>query len=159
MIKKNWVEIVVLGIIVFKLFVLTYVFLIPRTQYIIDHWGWNSETLMEIQGAMDIPNQYSKTYKVANQIRKVTKKDSIILMPTDNWEFGSNRSVIIQRLYPRKVYFFGDEDFYDRKSNISMKTNVYAVVFSGDNENLCFDKEPEKLGDTDFVICTSRGPN
>ena len=153
MVKKNWVEIVILGIVAFNIFVLAYVFLIPRTQFIVDHWGWNSEMLMEMQGAIDIPNQYSKTYKVANRIRKVTRKNSIILMPTDNWEFGSNRSILIQRLYPRKVYFFGDENFYDRKNSISVKTTIYAIAFSGDNANLCFKEESEKLSDTDFVIC------
>ena len=155
MVKKDWVEIVILGIVAFNIFVLAYVFLIPRTQFIVDHWGWNSEMLMEIKGAIDIPNQYSKTYKVANRMRKVTRKNSIILMPTDNWEFGSNRSILIQRLYPRKVYFFGDENFYDRKSSISVKTTIYAIAFSGDNANLCFKEESEKLSDTDFVICRS----
>jgi len=153
MIKQNWVENIILGIIAFNIFILAYVFLIPRAQFIIGHWGWGPEALMEIQGAMDIPNQYSKTYKVANHIRKATKKDSIILMPKDNWEFGSNRSVVIQRLYPRKVYFFGDEGFYDGNNNAGIDTSVYAVAFSGDGANLCFEKEPEKLGDTGFVIC------
>ena len=79
MVKKNWVETVLLGIIALNIFVLSYVFLIPRAKFIIHNRGLNSETLMEMQGAMDTPNQYSKTYKVANQIRKVTKEDSIIL--------------------------------------------------------------------------------
>ncbi len=159
MVKKNWVETVLLGIIALNIFVLSYVFLIPRAKFIIHNRGLNSETLMEMQGAMDTPNQYSKTYKVANQIRKVTKEDSIILMPTDNWEFGSNRSVMIQRLYPRKVYFFGDKGFYDHQSNVGFKTTVYAVAFSGDNANLCFEKKSEKLGNTDFVICRSNSSN
>ena len=109
---------------------------------------------METQGVMDIPNQYPKTYKVANQIRKVTKKDSIILMPTDNWEFGSNRSVVIQRLYPREVYFFGDRGFYNGRNNASRETSLYAVAFSGDGANLCFEQDSEKLGNTGFVICS-----
>jgi len=108
---------------------------------------------METQGAMDTPNQYLKTYKVANQVRKVTKEDSIILMPTDNWEFGSNRSVVIQRLFPRKVYFFGDEDFYDHKNSVGSKTTVYAVAFPGDGANLCFERDIESLDETKFVLC------
>ena len=66
---------------------------------------------METPGAIDTPNQYLQTYKVANAIRNITQENSVILMPADNWEFGSNRSVVIQRLYPRKVYFFGDDGF------------------------------------------------
>ena len=153
MTKQNWVENIILGILAFNIFILAYVFLIPRAQFMIDHWGSSPEALMEIQGVMDIPNQYSKTYKVANHIRKTTTNDSIILMPNDNWEFGSNRSVVIQRLYPRKVYFFGDEGFYDGKNNSSIETSLYAVAFSGDGANLCFEQDSEKLGNTGFVIC------
>ena len=74
-------------------------------------------------------------------------------MPNDNWEFGSNRSVVIQRLYPRKVYFFGDEGFYDGKNYSSIETSLYAVAFSDDGANLCFEQDSEKLGNTGFVIC------
>ena len=153
MIKRNWVENTILGIIVFNIFVLAYVFLIPRAQFMIDHWEWGPEALMETPGAMDTPNQYLKTYKVANQVRKVTKEDSIILMPTDNWEFGSNRSVVIQRLFPRKVYFFGDEGFDNHKNIVGSKTTVYAVAFSGDGANLCFERDIESLDETKFVLC------
>ena len=153
MIKRNWVENTILGIIVFNIFVLAYVFLIPRAQFMINHWEWGPEALMETPGAMDTPNQYLKTYKVANQVRKITKEDSIILMPTDNWEFGSNRSVVIQRLFPRKVYFFGDEDFYDHKNSVGSKTTVHAVVFAGDGANLCFERDIESLDETKFVLC------
>ena len=159
MIRRNWVENTILGIIVLNIFILAYVFLIPRAQFMIDHWKWEYEALMETAGAVDIPNQYSKTYKVANQIKRVTNKNSIILMPTDNWEFGSNRSVIIQRLYPRKVYFWGDENFYDRKNNVGSETTVYAVAFSDDGADLCFEKESQKLGETSFVICKSTVSN
>ena len=159
MAKRNWVENMILGIIGFNIVVLMYVFLIPRTQFMVGHWELSSEALMETPGAIDTPNQYSRTYKVANSIRKFTEENSIILMPADNWEFGSNRSVVIQRLYPRKVYFFDDDGFYDYKSNIDFKTTVYAVAFSGDNSNLCFEEETEKLGNTDFVICRNRGSN
>ena len=154
MTKQNWVENIILGILAFNIFILAYVFLIPRAQFMIDHWGSSPEALMEIQGVMDIPNQYSKTYTVANHIRKATKKDSIILMPTDNWEFGSNRSVVIQRLYPREVYFFGDRGFYNGRNNASRETSLYAVAFSGDGANLCFEQDSEKLGNTGFVICS-----
>tara|TARA_B100000686_G_C16773456_1_gene966800 strand:- start:362 stop:841 length:480 start_codon:yes stop_codon:yes gene_type:complete len=159
MVKQNWAENIILGIIALNIFVLAYVFLIPRAQFIIDHWEWDSEALMEIQGAMDIPNQYSKTYKVANHIRNSTNKDSVILMPADNWEFGSNRSVVIQRLYPREVYFMGDESFYNQKNNADFEKMVYAIAFPDDGANLCFEKKYEKLGETGFVICRSSIPN
>ena len=133
--------------------VLTYVFLIPRAQFMIDHWGWNSESLMETSGAMDTPNQYFKTYKIANFIQKITEEDSVILMPTDNWEFGSNRSVVIQRLYPRKIYFFGDEGFLQHKNSPNNKTPNYAVAFPGDGADLCFERDINSLGETGFLLC------
>ena len=153
MVKRNWVENTILGIIFFNVFVLAYVFLIPRAQFIIGHWELGPEALMETSGSIDIPNQYSKTYKVANQIRRVTKEDAIILMPADNWEFGSNRSVVIQRLYPRKVYFWGDEGFDDLKNSVDSKNTVFGVSFSGDSSNLCSKRDIKNLGETKFVLC------
>ena len=153
MTKQNWVENIILGILAFNIFILAYVFLIPRAQFMIDHWGSSPEALMEIQGVMDIPNQYLKTYKVANHIRKTTTNDSIILMPNDNWEFGSNRSVVIQRLYPRKVYFWGDEDFDDFKNGVDSKKTVFGISFSGDGSNLCSNRDIKSLGETKFVLC------
>lgn len=151
--NRNWVENTILGIIAFNIFVLAYVFLIPRTQFMIYHWGRGPEAITETPGAADTPNRYSKAYKVANQIRKVTKENSIILMPADNWEFGSNRSALIQRLYPRKVYFFGEKSFLELKNNLNPDTSVYAAAFSGDGAGLCFEKDARKLGETEFVLC------
>ena len=153
MTKRNWVENTILGTIVFNIFVLAYIFIIPRSQFIIDHWEWKHEDLMETSGPVDMPNQYPRTYKLANQIRRVTKEDTIILMPTANWEFGSNRSVVIQRLYPRKVYFFGDYGFHDQKNNLESKTTVYAVAFTDDQSNLCFERNVQNLSVTGFVLC------
>ena len=106
--NRSWVEYMIGLIIVLNTIVLVSVFLTPRAKILLNHWGDRPEVLMETLGPMDMPNQYFKTYKVVNKIRSITQEDSIILMPADNWEFGSNRSVVIQRLYPRKVYFFGD---------------------------------------------------
>tara|TARA_B100000686_G_scaffold100911_1_gene108118 strand:+ start:1724 stop:2197 length:474 start_codon:yes stop_codon:yes gene_type:complete len=153
MIKRDWVETVILAIIVCNIFVLAYIFIIPRAQFIFDHWEWEYEDLMETSGPMDMPNQYPRTYKVTNEIRNVTQENSIILMPKDNWEFGSNKSVVIQRLYPRKVYFFGDDGFYDQKNNLEPKTTIYAVAFAGDKSNLCFKKNIRNLDGTGFVLC------
>ena len=66
--NRKWVEKTILGIIVLNIFVMAFIFLIPRMEFIANHWGWKAEALMESSGAMDTPNQYSKTYKVVNQI-------------------------------------------------------------------------------------------
>jgi len=153
MIDRGWVENMIGTIIILNILLLFLVFLIPRGKIIINYWGAKPETLMETIGAMDTPNQYLRTYKVANEIRKVTQENSIILMPTDNWEFGSNRSVVIQRLYPRKVYFFSDKDFSENNHNQNSNKLVYAVAFEGDDADLCFKKDTKSLGNTGFVIC------
>ena len=153
MINRNWVVNTILGIIVLNIFVLAYIFIIPRSQFIIDHWKWNPEDLMETSGPMDMPNQYPLTYTVSNEIRNVTEENSIILMPIDNWEFGSNRSVVIQRLYPRKVYFFGDNEFPTSNHNLNSNKLAYSVAFKGDGADLCFEKATKSLGNTGFVIC------
>ncbi len=151
--NRSWVENIIGAIIILNVVVLVSVFFVPRAKVMANYWGWESASLMEISGAMDTPNQYSKTYQVANQIRKVTMENSIILMPTDNWEFGSNRSVVIQRLYPRKVYFYGDKNFSKFKYNLNLDVPIYAVAFSGDGAELCFEKDARKLGKTGFEIC------
>ena len=151
--NRSWVENMIRSIIILNILLLVLVFLIPRAKIIVSHWGEKPEVLMETLGAMDTPNQYSRTYKVANEIRNITEENSIILMPTDNWEFGSNRSVVIQRLYPRKVYFFGDERFYDHKNSSEFQTTVYAAGFFGDGANLCSEREKKRLGETKFILC------
>ena len=151
--NRKWVESTILGIIVLNILVLAFVFLIPRVQFMADHWGWKAEALMESLGARDTPNQYSKTYRMVNQIKKLLLKNSIILMPPDNWEFGSSRSVVIQRLYPNKIYFSGDKDFPFQIKTIDIEKPVYGVAFPNDGADLCLEKEIKNLGETGFVMC------
>ena len=156
MIDRNWVVSTILGIIFLNIFVLAYIFIIPRSQFIIDHWKWKSEKIMETSGPMDMPNQYPITYTLANEIRNITEEISIILMPKDNWEFGSNRSVLIQRLYPRKVYFFGDNEFSEKNHKLNSNKLVFAVALKGNGIQLCFKEDAKSLGNTGFVICKRR---
>jgi hypothetical protein len=151
--NRTWVENMIWSVIALNFVVLMYMFLIPRLQLMASHWGMESEALMEISGAKDIPNQYIKTYKVVNQIRKTIENDSIVLIPPDNWGFVPNKSVLIQRLYPRKVYFSGDEDFSQQMKIIDIEQPVYGVVSSSDGADFCFEKDIESLGETGLIIC------
>lgn len=152
--NRSWVEKMIWSIILLNIAVLALVFLIPRTTIIVNQWGWKSEAKMETSGAIDTPNQYAKTYKLANQIRKITSKDSIIFMPKDDWEFGSNRSVVIQRLYPRKVYFFGDEWFKDTLIYLGNVEKEIFVVFNSDwGKPFCKGKKIESLNNPEFGFC------
>ena len=151
--NRKWVENTILGIIVLNMIVMAFVFLIPRIQFIANHWGWESEAIMESSGAMDTPNQYSETYKVANQVRKIVTKDSTVFMPADNWGFELNRSVVIQRLYPRKVYFAGDSEAEKIFSDVSKISNSYVVFNENGGHGLCFKQSVKYLEAERTGIC------
>ena len=154
MIKRTWVENMIGLIVVLNFFVLAYMFLIPRVQFMVVHWDLGPEDLMETLGTKDMPNQYSKAYRIANQIKKITGGTSTILMPRDDWESGSNRSVVIQRLYPRKIYFFGDHGFEKRMRNLINQNKEFFVVYNEDwGGSLCQAKRIQMLNDPGFGIC------
>ena len=151
--NRKWVENIILGIIVLNIFVMAFVFLIPRMQLIANHWGWKAEALMESSGAMDTPNQYFETYKIANQVRKIITEDSTVFMPSDKWGFGLNRSVVIQRLYPRKVYFSGDPERDKAFSDISKISNSYILFNEHWSQDLCVKQSVKYLEDERIGIC------
>ena len=151
--NRKWVENTILGIIVLNMIVMAFVFLIPRIQFIANHWGWESEAIMESSGAMDTPNQYSETYKVANQVRKIVTKDSTVFMLADKWGFKLKRSVVIQRLYPRKVYFAGDSEAKKVFSDVSKISNSYVVFNENGGDGLCFKQSVKYLEAERTGIC------
>ena len=151
--NRKWVENTILGIIVLNMIVMAFVFLIPRIQFIANHWGWESEAIMESSGAMDTPNQYSETYKVANQVRKIVTKDSTVFMPADKWGFELNRSVLIQRLYPRKVYFSEDSEADNVFFDSSKFSNSYVVFNERWGQDLCATQSVKYLKTTRIGIC------
>ena len=151
--NRKWVENTIMGIIVLNMFIMAFVFLIPRMQFIANHWEWESETLMESSGSKDTPNQYSETYKVANQVRKIATKNSTVFMPADKWGFELNRSVVIQRLYPRKVYFVGDSEAEKAFSDVSKISNSYVVFNEHGGHGLCFKQSVKYLEAERTGIC------
>ena len=154
MINRTWVENMIGLIIVLNISVLAYMFLIPRIQFMAVNWNLGSEAWMETRLAKDTPNQYPRAYKFANQIRKITGDTSIILMPGNDWKFGSNRSLVIQRLYPRKIYFFGDHGFEKRIRNLINQKKEFYVVYNKDwGSSLCQAKRVQMLNDPHFGIC------
>jgi hypothetical protein len=151
--NRNWVESTILGTIVLNILVLIFVFLIPRVQFMAGHWEWKAEALMESLGARDTPNQYSETYKIANQLRKIAKEDAIIYMPTNKWEFEFNKSVVIQKLYPRKVYFSEDSEADDVFSEASNISNSYVVFNERWGQDLCAMQSVKYFKTTGIGIC------
>ena len=154
--NRKWIESIISGIIVLNILVLSFVFLIPRVQFMADHWGWKVEALIESSGAKDTPNQYSKTYKIANQLRKIAIEDAKVYMPTDKWEFEFNKSVVIQRLYPRKVYFSKVSEADNVFSDVSKTSNSYIVFNEGWGQDLCVMQSVKYLKTTTIGICRVR---
>jgi len=154
--KCKWVENTILGVIVLNVFVMAFVFLIPRAQFMVNHWGWKAEALMESSGAMDTPNQYSETYKVANQVRKIATQDSVVYMPADKWGFGLNKSVVIQRLYPRKVYFSEESEANKGFPTASKISNSYVVFNEHWGKDLCVKQSVKYLEAKRIGICRIR---
>ena len=75
-------------------------------------------------------------------------------MPGNDWESGSSRSAVIQRLYPRKIYFFGDKGFENRMhSLIDQKKNFFVVFNEGWGRPLCETRQVQMLNNPDFGIC------
>ncbi|MCH8157707.1 MAG: hypothetical protein IID18_08160, partial [Nitrospinae bacterium] len=85
------------GIVVLNLVVLLTVFAGPRIQFIAEHIDRPAERLTETTGASDLPNQFIKTYRVVNRIRKMTSPDAAVFFPSGDRE-GSIRSVATQGL-------------------------------------------------------------
>lgn len=151
--NRKWVENAILGIIILNIFVMALVFLIPRMQFMTNHWGWEAEALMESSGALDTPNQHSKAYKVVNQIRKIAPDESIIFMSLNNEDFGLSRSVVIQRLYPRKIYFSGEVEFGQVLSQMNSYQEVYAVLNDRRRKEYCVIDSMKPLSNSDLGVC------
>ncbi|MFT4579426.1 MAG: hypothetical protein ACI8PD_001379 [Nitrospinales bacterium] len=154
--NSKWIENTILGVIVLNIFVIAFVFLIPRLQFMSNHWGWKPEALMESYGAMDTPNQYSETYKVANQVRKIATEDAVVYIPSDKWRFELNRSVVIQRLYPRKVYFSRDLEVGKLFSGVSNISNSYVVFNEHWGQDLCAKQSVNYLEAERIGICRTK---
>lgn len=151
--NRNWVENTIFAIIILNFFVLANVFLMPRAQFMMDHWTWSQEALMESSGASDTPNQYPKTYRIVNSIRKITENDSMIFMPPDNSKNALSHSAALQRLYPRKVYFMENLETQSLLSHVSKDSNTYIIFNENWGKELCLKESMEYLEKNEIGIC------
>lgn len=143
---EGWVQKVIVGIVIGNLIVLSTFFLGPRVQFLMAHTGLTSNQLMKTAGSPDMPNQFSRIYEVVHRIRDLTPVSATVFMPPGNRLEGSFRSVTIQILYPRRVFFGEDEDF---ENNLKKRVKSAYFVFSPDwQPEFC--KEPSRIKLTDF---------
>ncbi len=153
MFKDRWVQTVIWAVVFLNLVVISRLFIIPRVYFIIEHFKKDRAALRESVGPTDMPNQYVQTYKVMNQVRKLTTEDSLLLLPPDNWEFGSPRSAVIQTLYPRRVFFSGDPGFDNLITRVFNSKKTYVVFNKQWGIKLCGKKQRKLLGNQGFGIC------
>ncbi len=151
--NKKWVQSVIWGVVFLNLVVIIRVFIIPRTHFITSHFEKSRDALRESSGPIDMPNQYVHTYQMMNQVREIADENSVLLLPTDDWEFGSPRSAVIQTLYPRKVYFFGDQGFDKILFHAFNLKEAYVVFNEQWGKGLCKNRPVKLLGEKRFGIC------
>jgi hypothetical protein len=151
--NQKWVQNLMWVVIFLNLVVLSQVFIIPRIHFIANHFQQDPETLRESQGPLDMPNQYSKTYRMMRQVRDMTGEDELLLLPPDNWEFGSPRAAVIQMLYPRKVYFSGDKGFEGILSRALSLKGTYVIFNNQWGKELCVGRSIKRLVGQGFGIC------
>ena len=151
--KKNWVQSVIWGVVFLNLVIIIQVFIITRTHFITGHFQERRDALQESSGPIDMPNQYVHTYRIMKQVREMASEESLLLLPPDDWEFGSPRSAVIQTLYPRKVYFSGDEGFDKKLSQAFHLKEAYVVFNEQWGKGLCKNRPVKLLGEQGFGIC------
>ncbi|MBT5550360.1 MAG: hypothetical protein HOJ79_07755 [Nitrospina sp.] len=151
--KKKWVQNVIWGVVFLNLVVIVRIFIIPRAHFITGHFQEHRDALWESSGPLDMPNQYINTYRIMKQVREIASEESLLLLPPDDWEFGSPRSAVIQTLYPRKIYFSGDEGFDKKLSQAFSLKNAYVVFNERWGKGLCEKRPVKHLGEQGFGIC------
>jgi len=146
--ERRWLQKIIAAIVIGNLAILTMVFLVPRAQFLLAQPRLAPHQMMETVGSPDMPNQFSRTYKVVNRIRDLTSVDATVFMPPGDRLQGSFRSAAIQVLYPRKI-FFGEDENFERELKEAEKFKVSYFVYSSDwQPEYC--EEPSRIELTDF---------
>ena len=133
-----------------NLVIITAVFAGPRVKFIADNLGKSYEERAENSGPSDMPNQFSKTYRVAHQLKKHVVSGQFLLLPPGNRE-GSFRSVMTQVLFSQRISFADDSKL--RQSLEEKISSVYEVSKFNDKAKSCNELERVVLGETGFILC------
>ncbi len=138
-----------MSIVAINLAVILVVFLGPRIKFFIQHSNKSYAQISETSGPGDLPNQFSVSYKVANELKKKVAGEIPLLV-----DMGSSdeliRSVIIQVLFRYNLIFL---DGFDSQYKTGSIEGVYVVTLNDRKNKLCTETNSERLGDTGFVLC------
>jgi len=153
MIDGRWVRKIIVGIVIGNLIILATFFLFPRMQFLLAHRDLTPSQLMETAGSRDMPNQLARTYVVVNRIAELTPVSATIFMPLGDRMQGSFRSVAIQVLYPRKL-FFGEDENFERELTASEKFDTAYFIYSPKwQPEFCKRSSRMELTDFGFGMC------
>ena len=143
-VKKYLMAIVAINLTVILIF-----FAGPRIKFIIQHSNKSYEQISETSGPDDLPNHFSVSYKVANELKKKVERGRplVVDMGTND---GLIRSVIIQVLFRHNLIFSDD---IDSQKKIKSIEGAYVVTFNNVENGLCTKTNTERLGNTGFVLC------
>jgi hypothetical protein len=149
-VNYGWVRRFLYLVVGVNLVVILSIFAGPRIKYIANNLDKSYEERSENSGPLDMPNQFTKTYRVAHQLKKHVVSGQFLLLPPGNRE-GSFRSVMTQVLFSQKLIFANDSYLW-KKFQIKEPRPPIATERVGDNK-LCNETEVEVLGKTGFVFC------
>jgi len=150
---SRWVRKIIAGIVIGNLIVLVIFFLFPRMQFLLANKSLPVNQRMETAGSSDMPNQRIRTYQVVNRVKELTPLQATIFMPPGYRLEGSFRSVTIQVLYPREIFFGEDENFASELKE-GFKREASFFVYSPDwRPDFCAQPSRIELTDFGFGMC------
>ena len=136
--------------IAINLILILVVFAGPRVKFIAENFDKSYEQLAETSGPPDLPNQFTKTYQVAHQLKEHVIKGQSLFLPPGNRD-GSFRSVMTQVLFSQKL-IFADDPYFLRDIE-EKESRAYVVSQHGGEVKLCSGGDKKVLGETGFVLC------
>ncbi|MBT6296727.1 MAG: hypothetical protein HOJ14_09230 [Nitrospina sp.] len=149
-VTSGYVKRFLFATVVINLVLILVVFTGPRIKFIVENFEKSYEQLAETSGPPDLPNQFTKTYRVAHRLKEhVMKNQSLFLPPGDR--AGSFRSVMTQVLFSQKLIF--EDDPYFWRFFEEKESPAYMLIKQDGEVNLCNGEEVEVLGETGLVLC------
>tara|TARA_B110000438_G_scaffold88965_1_gene88450 strand:+ start:6220 stop:7794 length:1575 start_codon:yes stop_codon:yes gene_type:complete len=149
-VTSGYVKRFLFATVVINLVLILVVFTGPRIKFIVENFEKSYEQLAETSGPPDLPNQFTKTYRVAHRLKEhVMKNQSLFLPPGDR--VGSFRSVMTQVLFSQKLIF--EDDPYFWRFFEEKESPAYMLIKQDGEVNLCNGEEVEVLVETGLVLC------
>ena len=124
-------------IILSNIMILSYVFLFPRLNFMVAHWGASEREILLSEGPGDNPNMehLRKFYKMMYFVKDHSENDSVIYFV--NRQFFSDE--VYKILLPRKIQYLDEQDIDEflLPSQSSPKMPSYIVFRREDAPDFC----------------------